>query len=247
VRAAPRLSECDLAAYEALDEQYGQSGRYREAADALRAAAALSDIENAARPREDRLLEASRAGVRTAQALFAEGKREDALALARKLREPDPASAELAYRQGWCLARIGQAGAEARDALLFAAAQDEKDPRIHFQLAWIAESNDGPQRALRSYEQAIVLDRNRSEERTAEDSAYAAETRHEHGAYSYWFARALRASGRDAAAADFLARAVSLDDRCASQAAADPAFAGWDRLAAATEQGLAKIRRGALR
>lgn len=246
-RAAPRLSECDLSAYEALDDQFGQDGRYRDAAQALRAFTAVSDVENAARPREDRLLETCRVAVRTAQALFAEGRRDEALAQARSLRAPDPASAELAYRQGWCLARTQQADAEAREALLFAAAQDDKDPRIHFQLAWIAERTDGPEQALRSYDQAIVLDRNRSEERTAEDSAYAAETRHEHGAYSYWYARALRAAGRDAAAADFLARAVSLDDRCAAQAAADPAFAGWDRLAAAAEQGLAKIRRGALR
>ena len=47
--------------------------------------------------------------------------------------------------------------------------------------------------------------------------------------------------------ADFLVRAVSLDDRFAAQALADPAFRGWDRLAAAAAQGLAKIRRGALR
>lgn len=247
VRAAPRLSECDLAAYEALDERFGEDGRYREAAAALRAFTAVSDVEDAARPRDDRLVETCRADVRSAQALFAEGRGDEAVALARKLRAPDPASSELAYRQGWCLAHTGHADAEAKDALRFAAAQDDKDPRIHFQLAWIAEKTEGPRQALRSYLIAIRLDQDRSERRTAEDSEYAAQTRHETGAYQYWYARALRACGSDDEAAKALLAAVRLDDRCAGQASTDPAFAGWDRLEAAVTQGLAEIRRGALR
>ena len=46
-------------------------------------------------------------------------------------------SGELAYRQGWLLARIGRTGPDTQEALRFAAAQDDKDPRIHFLRGWV--------------------------------------------------------------------------------------------------------------
>jgi HEAT repeat protein len=246
-REAPRMSEFDLAAHLAADEELAQEGRFREAAEELRAFAALADVEDASRSREERLVEQCRIAARTAQALAAEGRKDEALAVARKLREPDPASGELAYRQGWCLARIGHADAEARAALLDALAQDDKDARIHFQLAWVAEETDGPDAALAAYEQAVTLDRKRVQERTSEDSVAGSVRACEVAAYPYWFARAMRKAGQDAEARGWLAAAVALDDRLAEQARADAAFAGWDRLERALADGLAKIRRGALR
>jgi hypothetical protein len=246
-REAPRMSEFDLAALQAADEEFAQEGRYRDAAAALRAYSALADVEDASRSREDRLVEQCRIAARTAQALAAQGRGDDAIAIARKLREPDPTSGELAYRQGWCLARIGHADAEARDALLFALAQDDKDARIHFQLAWVAEQEKDLERALAAYEQAVTLDRKRVQERTGDDVAGGFARAVEAAAYPYWFARALKEAGESADARGWLVAAVALDDRLAGQARADAAFAGWAELEPALAEGLAKIRRGALR
>ena len=81
------------------------------------------------------------------------------------------------------------------------------------------------------------------EERLGEETGRA----HEAAAYPYWFARALRVCGDDDYARGYLALAVSLDDRLAATARADSAFNGWDQLDATLAEGLAKIRRGALR
>src|SRR6185295_6138492 len=102
------LSEFDLVALSSEDDQLGQERRYGDAAEALRAFVAASDVENAARSPETRRVESCRIAVRTAQALAAQGKADEALAAARKLRDADPTDGELAYRQGWCLARLGK-------------------------------------------------------------------------------------------------------------------------------------------
>jgi HEAT repeat protein len=247
LREAPRMSDADLRACQAADEHCAQEGRYAEAAAALRTYSALADVEDAARSTEQRNVEACRIAARTAQALAAEGRAEEALALARKLRDADASSGELAYRQGWCLLRIGHAGPEPKAALLFALAQDDKDARIHFQLAWAAEQTDGPEAALASYDQAVTLDRRRVQERQTEDSGSGWARAFEASAYPYWFARALKRAGRADAARAWLVAAVALDDRLAAFARADTAFAGWGELEAALAEGLAKIRRGALR
>lgn len=246
VRVAPRWSELDRAAYLASDDWLGQRGRYREAAQSLESYVRLAQVEDAARSTEDRALEACRIRVRTAQALAAEGRLDDALAIAATLRNPDPRSGELAYRFAWCRARIGRPDAEARDALAFAAAQDDRDPRIQFWLGWVTETREGPLAAIPFYEQAVILDRRRAEERTSADGAPGAAAPYEIAAYRYWLARALHATG-DADAAAFLTAAVCLDDRFARQALADPQFEGWERLRPSVEKGLAQIRLGALR
>jgi hypothetical protein len=246
-REAPRMSEFDLLAFQAADEEMAQEGRWREAVAALRAYSALADVEDASRSRETRLVEECRIAARTAQALAAEGRADEALAVARKLREPDPTSGELAYREGWCLARIGHADAESRAALLYALAQDDKDARIHFQLAWVAEEGKDFEHALPAYEQAVTLDRKRVQERTSDDGAAGYARPFEASAYPYWFARALKQAGELADARAWLVAAVLLDDRLAAQARGDAVFAGWTELEPALTEGLAKIRRGALR
>lgn len=247
IHNAPRMSAFDLLARQESDDELGQERRYVEAAATLRGLVALADVEDASRSRETRLVEAARIAVRTAQALAADGRRDEALAVARAVRAPDPASGELAYRQAWCLARIGGVETEARDLLREAAAQDDKDARIHFQIAWLTEGIDGAERSLRDYDQAVRLDRKRVEERSGDDAAGGSDAPYETAAYAYWYARALRSAGRDDWAHGYLAAAVALDDRLAAQAIADAAFKGWDRLEAAVGEGLTKIRRGALR
>jgi len=247
LKNAPRMSEFDASAWQALDEHLGEAKRWRDAGQALRAAKSLADVEDAARPRTARLLEDARIAVRDAQALADGGDVDGALALARSLRRPDETNGELAYRAGYCLVALGRADAEARNHLVFAAAQDGKDARIHFYLGWTAERMNDPRGAVSAYEQAVALDRRRVEQRRSDDLAGFRGAPHESAAYAYWLARALRAAGNDDRASGFLTIAVSYDDRLAAQARADSAFAGWDRLDAAVRDGLKQIRAGALR
>jgi len=247
LRTAPRMSELDVMAWQALDDHLGERLRWRDARDALLAYKALADVEDAARPREDRLLEDARIAVRGAQALAAEGRAEEALTVARALRTPDVTNGELAYRAGHCLIRLGRADAETRDHLLFAAAQDDKDARIHFYLGWVAEHMDDARAARSSYRQAVDLDHKRVQQRTSEEMTGYRGVAHDTAAYPYWYARSLRAAGRDVDAFDQLAAAVALDDRLAAEALGDSAFFGWDKLDAAIAEGLARIRGGDLR
>jgi hypothetical protein len=240
------MSEFDAMAWQALDDLLGEGRRWRDAGDALRAGKALADVENAARSREERWIEDARIATRDAQALAAEGRADEALAVARALRNPDATNAELAYRKAYCLIRLGRADVETRDDLLFAAAQDDKDARIHFYLGWVAEHLDDARGALASYGRAVALDHKRVQQRTSEEITGYRGVAHDSSAYPYWFARALHAAGRDVDAFDHLAAAVALDDRLAAEALADSAFFGWDKLDAAIAEGLARIRGGAL-
>ena len=240
LRTAPRMSPFDMVALQARDDHLGELGRYREAAAALTAYRDLANVEKAARPNEEVLLDTCRIQARTAQALAAEGRADDALALARKLREPDANSGELAYRTGWCLVRIGRAPDEAKEALRFALAQDDRDPRIHFLRAWLAQTTEGAEASLAWYAQAVKLDRKRFIERTDDEPGYHGRSP-ESGAYPYWFARALRAAGDDEGARSWLEAAIPLDDRLAAQALADPAFAGLAGLEESVAAGLARV------
>jgi HEAT repeat protein len=247
LRTAPRMSELDSMAWLGLDEHLGERRRWRDAGDALRAYRALADVEDAARSREERFVEDARIAVRDALAAAADGREDEALSIARRLRDADPTNGELAYREAYCLVRLGRADAEARSHLIFAAAQDDKDARIHFYLGWTAESTGDARAALASYSTAVSLDQKRVQQRSAEELFGYRGAAYDTAAYSYWLSRALRAAGRDKAAFDHLAAAVSLDDRHAEQARTDAAFRGWDRLDAAVAAGLAKIGGGALR
>jgi HEAT repeat protein len=246
LKTAPRMSELDAMAWQALDERLGERRLWREAGDALRGGKALADVENASRSREERWVEDARIATRDAQALAAEGREADALALAHGLRAADATNSELAFREAYCLVRLGRADAEVKNDLLFAAAQDDKDARIHFYLGWVAEHMDDARAARSSYRQAVELDDKRVQQRTSEEITGYRGGAHSTAAYPYWYARALRAAGRDVDAFDHLAAAVALDDRLAADALADSAFFGWERLDAAIAAGLARIRGGAL-
>jgi HEAT repeat protein len=247
LKSAPRMSEFDEMAWQALDEHLGERRRWREAADALRGGRALADVENAARSREERWVEDARIATRDALAAAADGRDADALAAARALRAPDATNAELAFRKAFCLIRLGRADAEAKSDLLFAAAQDDKDARLLFYLGWVAERMDDARGALASYGRAVALDHKRVEQRPSEELTGYRGVVHDVAAYPYWYARALRAAGRDVDAFDQLVAAVKLDDRLAADALADSAFFGWDKLDAAVADGLARIRGGSRR
>jgi hypothetical protein len=242
LRTAPRMTPFEDLALEARDERFAEDRNFRGAAAALTADVALADVEDAARSREDRLVEQCRIAVRIAQALAAEGHEKDAMAIAAKLRDPDPTSGELAYRQGWLLARLGLTGPETEEPLRFAAAQDDKDPRIHFLRGWIAQAAN-PRTALPFFAQAVTLDAKRVEERGGDGGGYAGVS-HDTAAYPYWYARTLHLTGDDARARRYLAFSVGLDDRLAATARADTAFAGMEQIEEALAAGLERVDRG---
>lgn len=247
-RIAPRWSPLDADALAQAASELETQGRIPQALDAYLASLAIADVEDAARPAEDRLWENGRRTALEARALSAAGRTDDALAVARSIRAPDPSSGDLAFRFGWCLVKLGRADREAADALRFAAARNARDASARFHLAWVTEQTEGVEASLAPYLEAIRVDARRVED--LGEAEYLTNRRgrnHRWGHHFYWYARALARAGRPDEVARSLRAAVLLDDRFGAMALADSALAAFADRAAFIEECLREIPDAPLR
>ncbi len=240
-RNAPRHTALDMSAWFAISTQRYEEGAYREALAAQVAHVGLADVEHAMRPENERLWERGRIGMLEARALAAEGRAAQALERARSIRESDPSSRDLAYWQGVALSRLPGTQREALETFRAALAQDASDASTQLQTAMMLDATDGPGAALPHLEEALRLDKKRVSDAAGEYQRTRRGRAHAAAAYPYHLARALRALGRDDAAAARLHDAVALDDRAAGWARVDAAFAGWSDLEAVVQDALASI------
>lgn len=231
---APRMSKLDVEMQRLVANQLENETRFAEAAEAYRAAIALSDIEEGWRSPDRRLEEAGKLELLVALADAKDGRVDDAAARLTSLRDAAPHDGALAYYQGYGRAKIGLPDVQARDALRQTVTVDEGHARAHLWLGWVDENLDERPAALRHYAEALRLDRRRVTEAGGEYLTHRRGRVHRWSSYPYWYARALARAGDNGDAGlayDLLHEAIVRDDRSAAQAIADPAFAKWTDLA----------------
>lgn len=227
----PRWSSLDSEAWERAAVELETAGNFTAARDALRRSVAVADVEEAARPREERQYEQAKIRALEARAAAAEGRADDASKIAAGLRDADPASADLASLQGWTLVRIGRPGPDAAAALREALSKDARSALTQFRLAWVVEGLEGAERAVPVYLAATETDGKRVEDLGRADYLTHRRGRHHRCAdYHFWYARAAALAGHDDVVGRALQDAIRLDDRFAAQARAQPAFAQFDDL-----------------
>jgi len=247
-RIAPRFSPLDAEALALAASELESQESFAAAVAAYRASVGVSDVEESSRSAEDRLWEAARLAGLEARAAHAAGRTDAALAIVASLRAPDPSNGDLAFRQGWCLVKLGRPGPEAEAALRFAAARNARDASARFHLAWVVEQIHGAERALPAYLEAIRVDSRRVEDLgVAEYLTHRRGRNHRWGHHFYWYARALCAAGRADAAERPLRDAILLDDRFGAMALADPALAPVEDRAALVAEVLSEIQGTPLR
>lgn len=247
-RIAPRFSPLDAEAWSYAASELETQGRFADAVAAYRASLAVADVEEAARSAEDRLWEAGRLDGLEARAAHAAGDAEGAMRIVSAIRARDPASGDLAFRQGWCLVKLGRPGPEAEEALRFAASRNARDAAARFHLAWVIEQVHGPERSLAAWEEAIRVDSRRVEDLgVAEYLTHRRGRNHRWGHYFYWYAQAVAATGPADLVAAPLRDAILLDDRFAAMALSDPAFASFEDRSAFVQECLDRIPAAPLR